>query len=36
MMKKGEEVHRITITSANTDEEIEQLIHAFEVIKKEL
>lgn len=36
MMKKGDEVHRITITSANTDEEIEQLIHAFDVIKKEL
>lgn len=36
MMKKGEEVHRITITSANTDDEIEQLIHAFSLIKREL
>lgn len=33
MMKKGEEVHRITITSANTEDEIEKLIDAFKKIK---
>lgn len=36
MMKKGEEVHRITLTSANTEEEIEQLIDAFKKIKEYL
>lgn len=36
MMKKGEEVHRITITASNTDEEIDQLISAFAEIKKYL
>lgn len=36
MMKKGEEVHRITMTSANTEEEVDQLISAFEKIKKYL
>lgn len=34
MMKKGEEVHRITITASNTKEEIQQLIDAFKKIKK--
>lgn len=33
MMKKGEEVHRITITASNTEEEIEHLIKAFQKIK---
>lgn len=33
MMKKGEEVHRITITSANTEEEVDKLIEAFSKIK---
>jgi len=36
MMKKGEEVHRITMTSANTQEEVDQLIRSFEKIKKYL
>lgn len=36
MMKKGEEVHRITMTSANTKEEVEQLINAFKRIKRYL
>ena len=35
MVKKGEEAHRITITAANTEEEIDQLIAAFSKIKKE-
>lgn len=34
MMKKGEEVHRITITASNTDEEIDQLLKAFNKVKK--
>jgi len=33
MMKKGEEVHRITITSANTEEEVDKLIEVFSKIK---
>lgn len=36
MMKRGEEVHRITITAANTQKEIIQLIKAFKKIKKYL
>jgi len=32
MMKKGDEVQRITITAANTEEEIEQLINSFKRI----
>jgi 8-amino-7-oxononanoate synthase len=33
MMKKGEEVHRISITASNTEKEIQQLINAFKKIK---
>lgn len=33
MVKKGDEVHRITITSANTNEEVDKLINAFEKVK---
>lgn len=36
MMKKGEEVHRISITASNTEEEIQQLIAAFKKVKKYL
>jgi 8-amino-7-oxononanoate synthase len=36
MVKKGDECHRITITSANTEEEVDQLIQAFSQIKKYL
>lgn len=36
MMKKGEEVHRITMTAANTEEEVDQLIAAFKKIKQYL
>lgn len=34
MMKKGEEVHRITMTASNTEDEVNQLIRAFKKIKK--
>ncbi|MFZ1735705.1 MAG: aminotransferase class I/II-fold pyridoxal phosphate-dependent enzyme, partial [Candidatus Moraniibacteriota bacterium] len=34
MMKKGEEVHRITMTAANTTEEVDQLINAFRKVKE--
>lgn len=34
MMKKGEEVHRITMTAANTVEEVDHLINAFSKIKE--
>jgi 8-amino-7-oxononanoate synthase len=34
MVKKGEEVHRITITSANTEEEVGKLISAFSKIRE--
>lgn len=33
MMKKGEEVHRITMTAANKTEEVDHLIAAFKKIK---
>lgn len=33
MMKKGEEVQRITMTAANTEEEVDRLIRAFQRIK---
>ncbi|MCX6732331.1 MAG: pyridoxal phosphate-dependent aminotransferase family protein [Candidatus Roizmanbacteria bacterium] len=33
MVKKGEESHRLTFTSANTDEEIDQLINAFKKVR---
>lgn len=33
MVKKGEEVHRLTITAANTEEEVEQLLQAFQKIQ---
>ena len=36
MVRKGEEVHRITITSANTEQEITKLLMAFEKIKKHI
>lgn len=36
MMKKGEEVHRITLTAANTEEEVEVLLSAFKKIKEYL
>ncbi len=32
MVKKGEECHRISITAANTDEEIQQMLNAFEKV----
>lgn len=34
MVKQGEEVHRITITAANTEEEVDQLLEAFRAIQK--
>lgn len=34
MVKKGEECHRLSITAANTEEEITQLINAFAKIKE--
>lgn len=36
MMKKGEEVQRITMTAANTDEEVDTLIKAFSKIKSQI
>lgn len=36
MVKRGEECHRITLTSANTDQEVDQLIAAFAKIKEYL
>ncbi len=36
MTARGDEVQRITITAANTDEEIDQLINAFKVVKEKL
>ncbi len=33
MVKEGEECHRITLTSANTQEEVEQLLAAFKKVK---
>ncbi|KKR45716.1 MAG: 7-keto-8-aminopelargonate synthetase-like protein enzyme [Parcubacteria group bacterium GW2011_GWB1_40_14] len=36
MVKRGEECHRITLTSANTEQEVDQLIGAFAEIKKYL
>ena len=36
MVKKGEEVHRLTFTSANTDEEIDHLLAAFKKIREYL
>lgn len=36
MVKKGEEVHRITVTAANTDAEVDHLLKAFKEIKKYL
>ena len=33
MMKKGEEVQRITMTAANTEEEVNTLINAFKRFK---
>jgi 7-keto-8-aminopelargonate synthetase-like enzyme len=34
MVKRGEEVHRITVTAANTDEEVDQLIDAFAAVRE--
>ena len=34
MVKKGEEVHRVTVTSANTEEEVDKLISAFSKIRE--
>ena len=36
MMKKGEEVQRITMTAANTEEEVDTLIKAFSKIKSQI
>ncbi len=36
MMKKGEEVQRITITAANTEEEVDALIRAFSKIRSQI
>lgn len=36
MVKKGQEVHRITITAANTGEDVDKLINAFGKIKSYL
>ncbi len=33
MVKEGEECHRITLTSANTQEEVDQLLAAFKKVK---
>jgi 8-amino-7-oxononanoate synthase len=34
MVKRGEEVHRITITAANTEAEVDKLIDAFSKIRE--
>jgi len=34
MVRKGYEGHRITITSANTQEQIDKLLNAFSKIKE--
>jgi 8-amino-7-oxononanoate synthase len=36
MVEKGQEVHRLTFTSANTEEEVNQLLKAFEKVKQYL
>lgn len=36
MMPKGQEVQRITVTAANTEEEVDQLIESFKKIKEYL
>jgi len=36
MVKKGEEVHRLTFTAVNTDEEIDALLRAFQKVKEYL
>lgn len=36
MVKKGQEVHRLTFTAANTDEEVEHLLNAFKKVKEYL
>lgn len=36
MVKKGQEVHRLTFTAANTDGEIDQLLSAFKKVKEYL
>ena len=33
MVKEGEECHRITLTSANTQEEVDRLLAAFKKVK---
>ncbi|KKQ38214.1 MAG: Polyketide synthase-related protein, partial [Candidatus Roizmanbacteria bacterium GW2011_GWA2_37_7] len=33
MVRKGEDVHRITITSANTEDEVDKLINAFSKVR---
>lgn len=33
MVKRGEEVHRITVTAANTDAEVDELLAAFELVR---
>jgi 8-amino-7-oxononanoate synthase len=34
MVAKGDEVHRLTFTAANTDEEVEHLLNTFDKIRK--
>ena len=34
MVREGEECHRITLTAANTEEEVDQLLSAFAKIKQ--
>lgn len=36
MVEQGQEVHRLTFTSANTEEEVEQLLRAFAKVKEHL
>jgi 8-amino-7-oxononanoate synthase len=36
MVAQGQEVHRLTFTSANTNEEVDQLLHVFKKIKSVL
>lgn len=36
MVKKGQEVHRITVTAANTEEEVQALLNAFKKVSEEL
>jgi 8-amino-7-oxononanoate synthase len=36
MVRPGEEVHRITVTAANTDGEVDQLLSAFAMVREQM